>query len=69
MCPDKKILWFEASADWRPEDRAEVDRIVRLRWTETYKNRAPPSDDPGARGSSSSSQPSTSRMPSAPLKV
>ena len=45
MCPDKKIDWFTLNEDWRPEDHAEVDRIVRARWTETYlKRSATPND-------------------------
>ncbi|KAJ7203177.1 hypothetical protein B0H12DRAFT_1243849 [Mycena haematopus] len=32
MCPDKKMEWFNKNPGWRPEDRAEADRIVRHRW-------------------------------------
>ncbi|KAJ6632314.1 hypothetical protein B0H10DRAFT_1976930 [Mycena sp. CBHHK59/15] len=27
MCPDKKMEWFNKNPGWRPEDRAEADRI------------------------------------------
>jgi hypothetical protein len=37
MCPDKKLKWFNRNPDWRDADRAEVDRLVRTRWAETYK--------------------------------
>ena len=36
MCPDKKLDWFNNNEDWREEDRVEVDRIARARWSETY---------------------------------
>ncbi|KAJ7841983.1 hypothetical protein B0H13DRAFT_1648942 [Mycena leptocephala] len=39
MCPDKKMEWFNKNPGWRPEDRAEADRIVRHRWAETYARR------------------------------
>jgi hypothetical protein len=41
MCPDKKLNWFNDNEDWREEDRLEVDRIVRTRWTETYLKCSP----------------------------
>ena len=37
MCPDKKLDWFNDNEDWREEDRLEVDRIVRARFTDTYQ--------------------------------
>jgi hypothetical protein len=55
MCPDKKIDWFTLNEDWRAEDRAEVDRIVRKRWTETYlKHSATPNSATTGNGLSAS---------------
>ena len=57
MCPDKKLDWFNENEDWREEDRVEVDRIVRARWTETYLKG-------GASPSNSTTQASTQNNPS-----
>jgi hypothetical protein len=36
MCPDKKTAWFNENPDWRPEDRAEVLKVVQTRWEQSY---------------------------------
>ncbi|KAG1884316.1 hypothetical protein F4604DRAFT_1574591, partial [Suillus subluteus] len=36
MCPDRKTKWFDRNLDWHDDDRTEVKRIVRQRWTESY---------------------------------
>ena len=62
MCPDKKLDWFNDNEDWREEDRLEVDRIVRARWSDTYlKSSASPV--------SARSKPSESEKVSQPLII
>ncbi|KAF8960348.1 hypothetical protein BDZ97DRAFT_1905934 [Flammula alnicola] len=51
MCPDKKLDWFNENEDWRPEDRVEVDRAVRARWSETYLQRSSSSQNSAASSS------------------
>ncbi|KAK6997449.1 hypothetical protein R3P38DRAFT_1887885 [Favolaschia claudopus] len=42
MCPDKKMEWFNRNDGWVEADRKEADRIVRLRWSESYAPKVSP---------------------------
>ncbi|KAJ7897729.1 hypothetical protein B0H13DRAFT_2337786 [Mycena leptocephala] len=46
--PDQKLEWFNSNPAWRPEDRAEADRIVRQRFAETYASRGGETAAPAA---------------------
>jgi hypothetical protein len=40
MLPQNKLTVFTRNQDWRPEDTAEVERIVRQRWNDSYAPRS-----------------------------